>query len=216
VSFGAEPPRIFVAPPGPRSRAVARDLFSFEAPGINTLAAPSGEEAEPSSLCWAEARGANVRDLDGNVFVDLTSGFGVAAVGHRHPEVVAALHDQASRLLHGLGDVHSHPLRAELARRLGRLAPVPEPRVFYAISGAEAVEIALKTALAATGRPGIVAFEPSYHGLTLGALAATTRPAFRRPFADHLHPHVRHFPYGRLSEELSAHLSSRAAGAVLV
>jgi 4-aminobutyrate aminotransferase-like enzyme len=77
-----------------------------------------------------------------------------------------------------------------------RLAPVDEPQVFFSISGSEAVEIALKTAVAATGRPGIVAFEPSYHGLTMGSLAVTSRPGFREPFAAHLHGHVRRFPYG--------------------
>ena len=77
-----------------------------------------------------------------------------------------------------------------------RLAPVDDPQVFFSISGSEAVEIALKTAVAATGRPGIVAFEPSYHGLTMGSLAVTSRPGFREPFAAHLHGHVRRFPYG--------------------
>ena len=106
------------------------------------------------------------------------------------------MREQAGRLLHGLGDVHAHPLRVELARRLVELAPVDEPQVFFAISGAEAVEIALKTALGATGRPGILAFEPSYHGMTLGALAVTSREEFRAPFAAHLHGHVRRLPFG--------------------
>ena len=66
---------------------------------------------------WEEAEGAHVRDVDGN-HIDLTSGFGVAAVGHRHPRVVEAVRAQAGRLLHGLGDVHGHPLRVELAERL--------------------------------------------------------------------------------------------------
>ena len=193
MSAGDQLPRIVHPPPGPRSRALALDLERLEAPGVNTVAGGAG--AEPPIL-WDTARGANVHDVDGNRYVDLTSGFGVAAVGHRHPRVVAAVHRQAGRLLHGLGDVHAHPLRVELAARLVGLAPVDEPQVFFAASGAEAVEIALETALAATGRPGIVAFEPSYHGLTLGALAVTSRPAFRAPFAPYLHPHVRRIPFG--------------------
>jgi 4-aminobutyrate aminotransferase-like enzyme len=193
VSAGDQLPRIVHPPPGPRSRALALDLERLEAPGVNTVAGGAG--AEPPIL-WDTARGANVHDVDGNRYVDLTSGFGVAAVGHRHPRVVAAVRRQAGRLLHGLGDVHAHPLRVELAARLVGLAPVDEPQVFFAASGAEAVEIALETALAATGRPGIVAFEPSYHGLTLGALAVTSRPAFRAPFAPYLHPHVRRIPFG--------------------
>jgi 4-aminobutyrate aminotransferase-like enzyme len=193
VTFGDLPPRIVTPPPGPRSRALSQDLRELEAPGVNTL--PCGDPAAASVL-WEEARGANVRDVDGNIYIDLTAGFGVAAVGHRHPRVVEAIREQAGRLLHGLGDVAAHPLRVELARRLVRLAPVDEPQVFFSISGAEAVEIALKTALGATGRPGIVAFEPSYHGLTLGALTVTSREAFRTPFAAHLHPHVHRLPFG--------------------
>jgi 4-aminobutyrate aminotransferase-like enzyme len=197
-------PRIVTPPPGPRSRALSLRLGELEAPGVNTLFAGA------PSLLWEEARGANVRDVDGNLYIDLTAGFGVAAVGHAHPEVVQAVREQAGRLLHGLGDVHAHPLRVELAERLVRLAPVGleknDPQVFFAISGSEAVEIALKTAVAATRRSGILAFEPSYHGMTLGALAVTSRPEFRAPFDAHLHTHVRRLPYacdpGRIAEAL--------------
>jgi 4-aminobutyrate aminotransferase-like enzyme len=212
VSAGDQLPRIIHPPPGPRSRALALELERLEAPGVNTVAGGAG--AEPPIL-WDTARGANVHDVDGNRYVDLTSGFGVAAVGHRHPRVVAAVRRQAGRLLHGLGDVHAHPLRVELAARLVGLAPVDEPQVFFAASGAEAVEIALETALAATGRPGIVAFAPSYHGLTLGALAVTSRPAFRAPFAPYLHPHVRRVPFGCPLQTIAAALGD-SAGAVLV
>jgi 4-aminobutyrate aminotransferase / (S)-3-amino-2-methylpropionate transaminase / 5-aminovalerate transaminase len=205
VSAGDQLPRIVHPPPGPRSRALALDLERLEAPGVNTVAGGAG--AEPPIL-WDTARGANVHDVDGNRYVDLTSGFGVAAVGHRHPRVVAAVRRQAGRLLHGLGDIHAHPLRVELAARLVGLAPVDEPQVFFAASGAEAVEIALETALAATGRPGIVAFEPSYHGLTLGALAVTSRPAFRAPFAPYLHPHVRRIPFGCPLETVASALAT--------
>ena len=88
-----------------------------------------------------------MRDVDGNRFLDLTSGFGVTAVGHRIPQVVAAVRRQAGRLLHGLGGIHAHPLRVELAARFARLAPVAAAKnerrqIFFAISGAEAVEIA--------------------------------------------------------------------------
>lgn len=185
-----------MTPPGPRSRELSRQLSrriaEAEAPGINTLSGAPGAV----SLFWEEAEGSHVRDVDGNLYIDLTSGFGVAAVGHRHPRVVEAIRAQAGRLLHGLGDVHGHPLRVELAERLVKLAPVDDAQVFFSISGSEAVEIALKTAVAATGRPGIVAFEPSYHGLTMGSLAVTSRPGFREPFAAHLHGHVRRHPYG--------------------
>lgn len=183
-------PKILTPPPGPRARRLSRSLARAEAPGVNTL-----HDAAPTIL-WQEAKGANVLDVDGNRFLDLTSGFGVAAVGHRHPRVVAAVRRQAGELLHGLGDVQAHPLRVRLAERLRRRVPVDDAQVYFAVSGADAVEIALKTVLLATGRPGILAFEPAYHGLTLGALHATSRPEFRRPFSRHLHSHLHRLPYG--------------------
>ena len=203
-------PRMVVAPPGPQARAFSERLAAAEAPGINTLAG-----GRPS-LLWEEALGANVLDVDGNRYLDLTSGFGVAAVGHRHPRVVAAVRAQSGRLLHGLGDIHAHPLRVALAERLAALAPVDEPRVFFAVSGAEAVEIALKTAVAATGRAGVVAFEPSYHGVTLGALAATSRAEFRRPFLAHLHPHVARLPFGCPPADVGAALAGGGIACLLV
>lgn len=207
---GDPSPRIIAPPPGPRSRELSLRLGELEAPGVNTLFG-----GEPS-LLWEEAHGANVRDVDGNTYLDVTSGFGVAAVGHAHPEVVRAVREQAGVLLHGLGDVHAHPRRVELAERLVRLAPVDEPRVFFAISGAEAVEIALKTAVAATGRPGILAFEPSYHGMTLGALAVTSRPEFRAPFESHLHAHVRRLPFACDPARIEEVLRQKDVAAVIV
>ncbi len=197
LARGDLPPRITTPPPGPRAREICRRLARWEAPGVNAAGAGA-------AIVWHEAAGANILDVDGNRYLDLTSGFGVAAVGHRHPRVLAAIGDQSRRLLHGLGDVHAHPLRPALAERLAALAPVDDGQVYFAISGADAVEIALKTALLATGRPGIVAFDPAYHGLSLGALAATSRPAFREPFRRHLHAHVRRLPYGCPTSELAA------------
>ena len=260
---GDLPPDVRVPPPGPRARALSARLARAEAPGINTLSGPPGEEAP--GLLWAEARGANVLDVDGNRYVDLTSGFGVAAVGHRHPRVVAAVRRQAGRLVHGLGDVHAHPLRIELAERLAAITPVRgrgggaggradpsrrggrlgdeiggaetgglgaersgasggggreggerDPSIYFGISGAEAVEIAAKTALLATGRSGILAFDPGYHGVTLGALAATSREEFRRPFAPWLHPRVDRLPFGADPGRVAAVLAGGGIGCVLV
>ena len=197
---------------GPRSRELSRRIAAVEAPGVNTLPSTPGAV----SIFWEEAEGSQVRDVDGNLYIDLTSGFGVAAVGHRHPRVVEAVREQAGRLLHGLGDVHGHPLRVELAEKLVRLAPVDDPQVFFSISGAEAVEIAVKTAVAATGRPGVLAFEPSYHGLTLGALALTSRPEFREPFAEHLHGHVHRLPFACDPGQVEAALRAGRIGALVV
>ncbi len=202
---------IVVPPPGPISCALSARLARFEAPGTNTL----GDDDAPT-IVWHEAAGANVRDVDGNRYVDLTSGFGVAAIGHRHPKVVAALTAQASRLVHGLGDVAAHPARVALAERLALLAPVDEPRVQFAVSGADAVEIAIKSAILHTGRPKIVAFEPAYHGTTLGALAASSRREFRAPFAAHLHRHVVRRQFAAPLAPLARRLAKGDVAAVVV
>jgi 4-aminobutyrate aminotransferase-like enzyme len=208
---GDLPPAIVAPPPGPQSRALSATLAAVEAPGINTLGA-----GDAPAIVWAEALGANVLDVDGNRYLDLTSGFGAAAIGHRHPRVVAAVAAQSARLVHGLGDVAAHPARIELARRLAALAPVDEARVHFAVSGADAVEIALKTALAATGRPGVLAFEPAYHGLGFGALAAGSRPEFRAPFVEHLTRHVRRVRFAAPLAEVEPVLAAGCFGAVLV
>jgi 4-aminobutyrate aminotransferase-like enzyme len=195
-------PELRCVPPGPRARALARELRRCEAPGVDTV---RGDEL---AVPWAEACGANVLDVDGNRYLDLTAGFGVAAVGHRHPRVVAAVVAQSRRLLHGLGDVSAHPARVALARRLVDLAPFPA-RVYFAVSGADAIEIALKTALLATGRPAVLAFSPSYHGLTLGALAASSREAFRAPFAQRLGDWVVRLPFGCPEETVRRTLRER-------
>ncbi len=204
-------PRLVLPPPGPVSRRLSARLAACEAPGIDTL----GPADEPS-VVWDEALGANVLDVDGNLYLDLTSGFGAAAVGHRHPRVVAAVVEQAGRLLHGLGDVAAHPARVELACRLAALAPVDEARVHFAVSGSDAVEIALETALASTGRAGVLAFDPAYHGVSLGALAATSRTEFREPFAAYLHPHVVRLPFGVDLDRVEQALAANPVGAVLV
>jgi len=210
LARGNLPPRILIPPPGPRSRELALALAAAEAPGVNTVG--SGQ----APILWQEALGANVLDVDGNLYLDLTAGFGAAAVGHRHPRVVAAVRAQAGSLLHGLGDVSAHPGRAALATALRARVPVYDARIYFATSGSEAVEIALKTALLATGRPGIVAFDPAYHGLTLGALAVTSRPEFRQPFTGHLPPVVQRLPYGCAPARLDEALAARTVGAVIL
>ncbi|HET6638558.1 MAG TPA: aminotransferase class III-fold pyridoxal phosphate-dependent enzyme [Gemmatimonadota bacterium] len=179
---GTALPRIVVPPPGPRSRALAVRASASETPpavGIVGGATPIG---------LAAARGANVVDVDGNLYVDLVGGFGAALVGHRNPRVVHAIERQSRRLVHALGDAAPHPERVALAEELSARGPVRGGRVYFAGSGAEAVDLALKTAHLATGRPGVVAFEGGYHGTSLGALRATSRRAFRAPFEDALAP----------------------------
>ena len=155
-------------------------------------------------IVWERARDVFVWDANGKKYLDLTAAFGVAAAGHGNPRVVKAGQKQMARLLHAMGDVHPPARKAELARELSRItferwtkAPDPERRtsapasgkVIFSNSGFEAVESALKTAMLATGKHGIVAFTGAYHGLGYGALNATHRKFFRTPF----HTQLREF-----------------------
>lgn len=181
-------PELRVPPPGPASQALAQRLRAVESRNVTHV-------SEGWPVFWEEARGANVRDADGNVFLDLTGAFGVALLGHGHPGVLEAVAAQSKVLLHGMGDVHPPTVKLELLERLAAVAPWPDARVVLSSTGSEAVETALKTALVATGRPGILAFEGAYHGLTLGALAATDRDLFRGPFVPRLYDGVAFAPF---------------------
>jgi 4-aminobutyrate aminotransferase-like enzyme len=190
VGFGSLLPDLVEGPPGPVSRSFAARLHAVESRNVTFLA-----DAWP--IFWEAARGANVLDADGNVLVDMSSGFGVALLGHGHPAVVAAVEDQLRRLTHGMGDVHPPTVKLKLLERLSELSPWEDTRSVLATTGSEAVEVALKSALLATGKAGVLAFEGGYHGLTLGSLAATQRDLFRRPFTARLYPGVAFAPFPR-------------------
>lgn len=197
---GAALPHLRTPPPGPRSRRLLHSLQGVESRNVTWV-------GEDFPVVWERARGANVRDVDGNRYVDLTGAFGVAAVGHSAPEVVRAIRRESGRLIHGMGDVHPPRLKVELLRRLCAVAPWgDETRAVLSSGGAEAVEIALKTALLATGRPGVVAFDGGYHGLTMGALAATARSDFRTPFRSRLYEGVGWAPWPESVEAVAGAL----------
>ena len=111
---------------------------------------------------------------DGRECIDLTAGFGVTVLGHGNGRVARAISEQP--VVHALGDL----AEAEVTRRLRDALPYPSK---LGVTGEDAVEIALRTALLETGRPGIVAFDAAYHGTGLLALAATGFERFRAPFA---------------------------------
>ncbi|MEQ9399677.1 MAG: aspartate aminotransferase family protein [Longimicrobiales bacterium] len=187
-AFGQSLPHLAGRAPGSASAALARRLGAVESRNVTYR-----DDGWP--VFWDEARGANVRDVDGNVFLDLTGAFGVALLGHGHPGVVEAVAAQAPRLVHGMGDVHPPAIKVDFLEALATRLPWPESRAVMASTGAEAVEIALKTARIATGRPGVLAFEGGYHGLTLGALAVTSRPHFRAAFEERLYQGVAFAPF---------------------
>src|SRR5512135_493618 len=108
VPTGDELPRLRTAVPGPESRALAARLGRVESPNVTRIT----PDAVP--IFWTAARGANVADVDGNVYLDLTAGFAVAAAGHANPRVSAAVGAQAARLAHGLGDVYPPDVKVAL------------------------------------------------------------------------------------------------------
>lgn len=141
---------------------------------------------------WAAAEGCRVVDTDGREYLDLSGGFGVIALGHRNADVGAAIARQAERCVHALGDLAEADVSSEFRARLGGSGQV----VMLGVTGEDAVEIALRTALLVTGKPGIVAFSGAYHGTGLLALAATGFEHFRKPFSAWLPGPVHRYPYG--------------------
>lgn len=210
-----------------KSAKVIRMLARYESRNVVCV-----DPAGGWPIVWESAHGAEVRDVDGRKYVDLSAGFGVCAAGHANRRVVQAACAQMRRLMHAMGDVHPHPLKAELARELSRITferwtrggPAREHgKVIFCNSGFESVEAALKTAHLATGRPGVIAFEGAYHGLGYGALNVTHRDLFRKPFLPQLAQFGRfvQFPttesaLARVESELRAVLASGQVGAVLV
>ena len=210
MSFGDALPSRVTPLPGSLGERWVEVLARTECPALTARRARRAEAAGAphDPIVWAEAAGANVRDVDGNVFVDLTAGFGVAAVGHRHPRVVRAVETQASLLLHALGDVHPSDTKVALLERLTELAPFDDARVILGLNGSDAVTAALKTAVLATGRSGVLAFEGGYHGLMYGPLAACGYgPGFREPFAEQEGRHVRFAPLPRGDDDVAEALA---------
>ncbi|MBD5635513.1 MAG: aspartate aminotransferase family protein, partial [Candidatus Eremiobacteraeota bacterium] len=140
------------------------------------------------------AHGATIWDHTGKAYLDFAGGYGVFTLGHTHPRVVGAVREQLESMALS-GKTMFEPLVGRLARALAALAPGDLSISFFANSGSEAIEGALKLARAATGRAKIVATHDAYHGKTMGALAASGRDAYKLPFGPLL-ADVVHVPYG--------------------
>ena len=181
---------------GPLNRSIADSHLS-----IATLLEKDRELISPamgrySDLVVDTAEGAWLHTLDGRSVLDFTSGIGVTNLGHRHPAVVSAVHEQVDRLWHVSGTTH-HPQLVAAAEALVGVTPAGLNSVFFGNSGAEAVEAAIKLARRATGRSEIIAFFGAFHGRTYGAVTLTASRAKYRvqmgPFLPGVH-HVR-YPY---------------------
>ncbi len=172
-------------------------------PGANASAWISldSEYVSPSytrvyPLVVESAQGLWVHDVDGNIFLDFTSGIAVAATGHCHPEVVEAIRDQAGKLIHMSGTDFYYSPQITLAQKLAELADMSGGcKVFFGNSGAEAIEAAFKLARYHSKREHTLAFFGAFHGRTMGALSLTASKAYQKKYYSPLVPGITHVPY---------------------
>src|SRR3984893_5417502 len=184
--FAQYGPKLLGPVPGPKARAIVA--------GDERYVSPSYTRSYP--MVAKRGRGVRVEDVDGNEFLDFAAGIAVVSTGHCHPEVVAAIQQQAAELIHISGTDFYYENMVALAERLSAIAPMPGPhRIYYGNSGAEAIECALKLARYHTKRQNVIAFLGAFHGRTMGALSLTaSKPQQRRRFAP-LVPGVTHVRY---------------------
>ncbi|MEX0586476.1 MAG: acetyl ornithine aminotransferase family protein [Pirellulales bacterium] len=187
--------------PGPKAAAwIARD---------KAVLSPSYTRDYP--LVVARGSGATIEDVDGNLFLDFTAGIAVAATGHAHPEVAAAIADQANKLIHMSGTDFYYEPEIVLAERLAKIAPGPAAkRVFFANSGAETIEAALKLAHFHTRRERVIAFFGAFHGRTYGAMSLGGSKAVHHRRFGPLLAGVHRLHYNCTQEDLDALFSTVA------
>jgi 4-aminobutyrate aminotransferase-like enzyme len=210
-------PEILTEIPGPRSLSLARRLAQTECRNTTFL-------ANDWPVFWERSQGANVWDADGNRFLDMTSGFGVAGIGYGFNG--DALRKQSELLMHAMGDVHPARVKVELCEVLSSLTFEKwcgqKGKCLFGSSGFEAIEAALKTAVLASGRSGILSFDGGYHGLGYGALLGQGIGWFREPFTGQLARVTQRLSFPSSDEELEIfrknlwELDGQEIGAVLV
>lgn len=212
-------PEIVTVIPGPKSQQLAAELREYESHNVTYV-------AHDWPIFWERAKGTNIWDVDGNRFIDITSAFGVAGLGHTHEPLCEAMQQQASELMHAMGDVHPTKLKIDVCKKLSAMTferwGLGIGKTVLSNSGFEAVETALKTAYIATGKAGVVSFKGGYHGLGYGALLGSGVEKFKQPFEAQLAEisHQLNFPVREenlfsLEKELSSIAPSKV-GAVLV
>jgi len=179
-------PSLKTALPGPKAQAIIeRDA---------KVVSPSYTRDYP--LVISRGEGAFVEDVDGNVFLDCTAGIAVTSTGHSHPDVVAAIVEQAGKFLHMSGTDFYYEPQVRLAEELSAIAPMPGPhRTFFGNSGTEAMEAAIKLARYHTKRQNLIAFFGAFHGRSMGSLSLTASKLAQRKGFSPLVPGVFHVPY---------------------
>ena len=172
--------------PGPNAKNILNKDHKY--------VSPSYTRGYPAVI--QSGKGVWVTDVDGNVFLDFSAGIGVVATGHCHPQVVKAIQDQASRLLHMSGTDFYYPNQANLAEKLAEIVPgARNKKVFFCNSGAEAVECAMKLARYHKRRSRYIAFTGAFHGRTFGALSLTASKVSQRKYFAPLLGGVTHVAY---------------------
>ena len=150
--------------PGPKSKKLQKDRTDFVAKGHGSI----------SNVFIDKAVGANLIDVDGNIFIDFAGGIGSMNVGHSHPNVVSAIQTQSSRYIHPCFTVAPYETYTNLAKRLSRLVPIKKDcKAAFFNSGAEAVENAIKISKSFTNRNGIIVFNHAFHGRTQMTMSMT-------------------------------------------
>jgi 3-acetyloctanal aminotransferase len=161
-----------------------------------------------------KGQGTRIWDSTGKSYLDFVAGYGSLNLGHNHPHIVAAIQAALAQSAPGFSPAAINPLAAALAEQLATVAPPGLEMVFFANSGTEAVEAALKLARRATGRRGLLYCERSFHGKTLGSLSVTGNTMYQRPF-EPLVPDCQAIPFGDIGA-LEQALSSRRFAAFVV
>ncbi len=179
-------PNIRTKLPGPNAQKILK--------GDAQYISPSYTRSYP--LVAKRGHGSIIEDVDGNEFLDFSSGIAVCSTGHCHPEVVAAIQKQAGELIHMSGTDFYYENMVTLGERLAKTAPMSGPvRVYYGNSGTEAIEAAMKLARYHTKRQGIIAFYGAFHGRTMGALSLTASKVQQRRRFFPVVPGVVHAPF---------------------
>jgi 4-aminobutyrate aminotransferase len=184
-------PDLITEIPGPKARA----HVTFD----ETWTSPSLPRAYP--IVPVRGRGMAIEDIDGNLFLDFAAGIAVNSTGHGHPQVVGAIKEQASELIHYSASDFYLPIYAETAKAIARIAPISgRLRTYLGNSGTEMVESAMKLARHATGRPYIVGFLGGFHGRTYGSVSLTASKAKYHARFDPLLPGIYHAPFGHVED----------------
>ena len=179
-------PHIRTSLPGPKARAIIERDARYVSPSYT----------RDYPFVIARGEGAVVEDVDGNRFIDCAAGIAVNSTGVSHPDVVAAILDQAQRFIHMSGTDFYYEPQVRLAETLASIVPIEgDVRTFFANSGTETTEAAIKLSRYVTRRQGIIAFLGSFHGRSLGALSLTASKAIQRRGFGPLLPGVYHAPF---------------------